>query len=313
MDDLEERLARSMHGAALDAPPDANLLSQVHRRSGRYRRRRLAVQLSGLAAALVVGLPTVAVLVHRSGSVVPAAPRPAATPVQLVPGFPNPVFPYALPPADGMRAPVATLEPGKRIAFFEATDLRRQADTTVTVTSTEPVFTTAATEAPVQVRGRSGRLRTVDAEPAKQYVLYWPEGPDRWLQLATDDTYTREKVVALADSLTSAAIPVLPPFELDHSPAGLTPDTITASTMSFDDGDFSVVLRRAYPLPSTTGQVAGDDARLTREADGVRLDIAVSNWDAVLQITVRSPLAITDSDLLRFAAGVHILDRSNPR
>ncbi|MBM2618591.1 hypothetical protein JIG36_23830 [Actinoplanes sp. LDG1-06] len=316
MDDVERMLAQSLHGAATDAPGDTELLSKVHRRSSRYRRRRLAVQLSGLAAVVVVGLPATAVLLNRSGPPLPppaAFSSSAASPVTLVEGFQNPVFPYALPPTEGMRAPVATLEAGTPTAFFEATDLRRHADTMVTVTSTKPVFTTAADESAWTVRGHQGRLRTIDVEPAKQYILYWPEAPGRWLQLATDDTYTPQQVVALANALTSAAIEVLPPFELDYSPAGLTPDTVDASTMSFRDGAFSVVLRKQYQLPTTNQKVAAYDARLTRDARRTMLEVAVTDWDAVLQVTVRSPLAISDNDLLRFAAGVHILNRSNPR
>ncbi|GAB2608586.1 hypothetical protein Aab01nite_60860 [Paractinoplanes abujensis] len=304
MDDLEQRLARSMHGAAAGAPPDAQLLSKVHQRSGRYRRRRLAVQVSALAAVLAVGVPAVAVLLDRPG---PSVPLPAATGVTpsltLVPGFQNPVFPYALPPTDGMRAPVATLRSGTLSAFFEATDLRDHADTTVTVTGAKPSFTDGTT---VTVRGRTGWLRTIAAEPARQYVLYWPERAGQWLQLATDDTYTPAQVIALAESLTSGAIAVLPPFRLDWSPAGLTPDTVTESTMSFGDGAFSVVLRKEYPLPA-------DGRRLTRDADGARLEVAVADWDAVLDITAGSALTVSDADLLRFAAGVHILNRSNPR
>ncbi|MBL7253433.1 hypothetical protein [Paractinoplanes lichenicola] len=300
MDDLEQLLARSMHGAATDAPPDTELLSRVHQRSGRYRRRRLAGQLAGLAAVLAIGIPTATVLTNRPE---PSVPLPAAQGLTLRPGFQDPAFPYALPPAAGLRAPVATLESGTPTAFFEATDVRRQADTTVTVTGAKPSITGGTT---VQVRGRTGWLRTTDVKPAKQYVLCWQEKAGQWLQLATDDTYTPPQVVALADSLTSAAVPVLPPFTLDWSPAGLSPDTVNASTMSFADGAFSVVLRKEYALPSP-------GRRLTRDADGVRLEVAVPDWDAVLDIRVGSALTISDADLQRFAAGVHILNRSNPR
>jgi hypothetical protein len=200
---------------------------------------------------------------------------------------------------------------GNQTALIEATEQKHHADITVTVSPRKPTFRTAATEVPIRVRGHAGTLRTVDVRPAKQYTLYWPESPTRWIELTTDDTYPTDQVVSLAASLAPASIPVLPPFTLDLAPAGLPVDTITASTMSFG-GEFRTVLRKHRPLTSPNRRVGPYQASLVHGAGGATLDVDVTDWNATLEITVGPGLPITDADLLRYAAGVHILNRSNP-
>ncbi|MCM4077995.1 hypothetical protein [Paractinoplanes hotanensis] len=315
MDDLDRMLAGSLHDAAGRAPSPEGLLNAVRRRSDRYRRRRVAAQLSALAAVAALGIPAGIVLANRPAALPATATREV---VRLTAGFQPPAFPYTLPPTGGMKAPTVTLRDGDLVALFEATDQRDHADTTVTVTSGKPAFATAAAETPVQVRGRNGLLRTVDVRPAAQLTLYWQES-GRWIQLATDDTYTPQEVVALADALSAASIAVPPPFRLDYSPAGMVADTISPSTMSFrpagaspGSAAFSVVLRKPRPLTGVDRTIAGHDARLTRDAGVVRLAVDVTDWEATLEITVGAGLTISDDDLVRFAAGVHILNRSDP-
>ncbi|GAA2553602.1 hypothetical protein GCM10010435_24980 [Winogradskya consettensis] len=352
MDDLDRLLADSMRSAADHAPSDGGLLSSVHRRSRRHHRRRVATGLSTAAAVLALGVPFGVVLATRDQPVVaptqgpaPAAPAPATSPsaaaspsssrspatsrspartpsssapttntLRLVDGWTAPTFPYTLPATDGMSAPVASMRDGTPIAFFEATDLQDHADITITVSSRKPSFTTSATESAKQVRGHSGTLRTVDVQPAKQLTLFWQESAGRWIQLATDDTYTPKQVVALADSLTSASIAVLPPFTLDLTPSGLAADTVTASRMTFrnSSGTIAVVLRKRQQLTDTTGKAGKYKAQLTRDADGAKLAVDVTDWDATLEITVSAGLTVSDTELTRFASGVHILNRSDP-
>ncbi|WP_434739494.1 hypothetical protein [Micromonospora sp. SH-82] len=239
--------------------------------------------------------------------------------VTLVDGWTAPTFPYTLPAKDGMTAPRASMDGGKPIAFFEATELRHHADVTVTVSGARPTFTTTATEQPMRVRGKNGTFRTVDVSPAKQLTLYWRESSTRWIQLATDDTYTPEQVVSIADSLSPASIRVLPPFDLGLSPAGLVADSVTASRMTFrtpssapGDAAFRTVLREQRRLTGVNRKVNGDDAVLTRRDGRVTLTIDVTYWEATLEVTVDDGLTISDSDLLRYAEGVTILNRSNP-
>jgi hypothetical protein len=323
MDELDRLLADTMHGAADRAPSDAGLLTGVHGRARRYRRRRIATTLAAVAAVVGLGGPAAVLLAARPDrpepvGVVPTtagtATSTAATP-PLVPGYTAPAFPYTLPKTDGMKAPIASMDGGNLVAFFEATDIRHHSDTTVTVSARRPAFTTTATEIPKTVRGHAGTLRTVNVQPARQLTLFWPESPTRWITLATDDTYTPEQVVALAAALAPASVPVSPPFTLDLSPAGLAPETVSQSTMSFrapDNALFAAVLHKRRALTAPNRTVGAYQAQLTRDATGATLDVDVTDWNATLRVSVASGLAITDADLLRFAAGVHILNRSNP-
>jgi hypothetical protein len=319
MDDLDRLLAETMRDAAGRAPSDDDLLGTVHRRSDRRRRQRISTALSAVAAVLAVGIPTLVARTSETTTPPPAATRPTDA-VRLIDGWAAPAFPYTLPANPGMRAPVASMDDGDPVAFFEAIEQRHHADTTVTVSSRKPAFTGSATETPVQVRGHSGILRTADAHPARHLTVYWRESPTRWIRLATDDTYTPQQVVALADALTPASVTVLPPFRLDLSPAGLVTDTVTESTMSFrtsataSDADLvQVVLRNRRRLSGADEDVGPYQAVLTHGAGGgVTLDVDVTDWNATLEVTVGSGLTMSDADVLRFAAGVHILDRSNP-
>jgi len=302
-------------------PAGDELLSAVHRRSDRIRRQRLSTRLSAVAALLAVGIPTGVTLLARPSAPPAAPPRTtsATHAVRLAAGYPAPAFPYTLPATGGMKAPVASMDDGDAVAFFEATEQRHHADVTVTVSSRKPSFTGAATETSMPVRGHPGTLRTVDVQPARQLTLYWRESATRWIRLATDDTYTPQQVVALADALTPASIPVSPPFRLDLSPAGFVTDTVSESTMSFrtaagapDADRFAVVLRKQRRLSGAPVMVGSYQAALEHTAGGVTLDVDVTDWNATLEVSVGSGLRISDDDLVRFAAGVHILNRSNP-
>ena len=331
MDDLNRMLAETMRGAAGHAPSDAGLLGAVHGRARRYRRRRLVTATATAAAVVVaIGIPVATRLTGGPEPVLPPAasgpaPSPSSpgatgtSPVTLTTGWTAPVFPYTLPATGGLAAPVATMRDGDPAAFFEATEDRDHADVTITVSARRPEFTTAGTETPKRVRGHAGTLRTVDVSPARQLTLYWRESPSRWIQLATDDTYTPDEVVALAESMTAARIAVLPPFDLDLSPAGLVTETVTASRMVFRPphaargaGGFSTVLRKRQGLPGANRKINGYDAVLTRRTGEVTMSIDVTDWDATLQITVGNGLTVSDADLMRYAAGVTILNRSDP-
>jgi hypothetical protein len=347
MDDLDRLLAETMHSAAGRAPSDAGLLDTVHQRSRRHHRRRVMAGLGAAATVLAVGIPAVAVMTRPESAApplngvptvaaplsqppppVPSAPATPSSPglttaaadaVTLSTGWKAPTFPYRLPVTDGMTDPVASMNDGKLIAFFEATELRYHADVTVTVSGQKPAFTTAATETARRVRGHAGTLRTVDVRPAKQLTLYWRESPSRWIQLATDDTYTPDQVVALADALTPASLAVLPPFRLDLAPTGLVTDTVTASRVTFRqpgsapgaDG-FSTVLRKRRELTDTNQKIKGYDAALIHRDGSVTLAVDVTDWNATLEVTVGNGLTLSDADLLRYAAGVTILERSHP-
>ena len=351
MDELDRLLAETMQDAAGRAPSDDNLLSTVHDRSRRLHRRRVVTGLSAVAAVVAVGIPFVSVLATRpepalppaatapvatrptpgpSATATPTASRsappsrppsspaappsgdPASTAVTLTEGWTAPVFPYTLPNLDNRREPVASVDDGDLIGFFETTDPEHEADITVTVSGTRPSFSTDATETARQVRGAAGTLRTGTEQPAARLTLFWPETPSRWITLTTDDTYTADEVVAWADGLAEASIAVLPPFRLSLSPTGMATETVSKSRMIFGapgTGGISLVLRqRQEDLTGANQTINGYDARL----EGTTVTVDVADWDATLEITVGTGLTISDADLLRLAAGVRLETRSNP-
>ncbi|GAA2706698.1 hypothetical protein [Actinoplanes palleronii] len=358
MDELDRLLAETMRDAEGHAPSDSGLLGSVHDRSRRYHRRRVVTvtAVSAAAAVLVAAIPFVTVLAARPEPVTPpVAPAPAtsapvarptsaaprsstprtssptsgtpksststsSTPkITLAGGWTAPAFPYTLPATDGMSAPVASITAGNPSAFFEATELRDHADVTVTVATRESSFTSPGTATPRQVRGHPGTLRTVDVQPAKQLTLTWKESANRWIRLATDDTYTPDQVVALADSLSPATVAVSPPFALDFSPAGLLTDTVSASRMTFrapsatpGSAALTTVLRQRQQLKTVNQKIQGYDAQLDHRAGGVVLSVDVTDWNATLVITVSDGFTISDADLIKFAAGIRVLNRSNP-
>jgi hypothetical protein len=311
MDDLSRMLAETMNDAAGDAPSDVGLLGAVQRRSARRRRRRITATLSAAAAVLAIGVPVTVVASSRPEPVAPPLSIPVSG-TRLVAGYTTPPFPYTLPATEGMKAPVASMSGGSLIAFFEAAEDRHHSDITITVSGREPA---AGGGAEVQVRGHAGRLRTVDVQPAKQLTLTWQESATRWIQLATDDTYSSAQVVALADSLRAGSVPVLPPFRLDLAPAGLAATTVTASRIGFGtpgpDG-LAVVLRKRQQLTGADRKVGDYRAALTHQAGGSILKIDVTDWDATLEVTAGAGLALTDADLVRLGAGIHVLNRSDP-
>ncbi|GLY05967.1 hypothetical protein [Actinoplanes sp. NBRC 101535] len=308
MDDLDRLLAESMHTAADRAPSESGLLGSVHDRSHRYHRRRVVTGWAAAAvAALAIGVPFAVTNTDTP------APVPAAD--TLVAGWTAPVFPFTLPQTADRKTPVATMVDGDLIGFFETTDYD-EADVTITVADSAPVFTGEATTRDMTVRGHKGTLRTVNTKPAKRLTLTWQESAGTWILLETDDTYKPKDVVALADAMTAASIAVQPPFRLDLTPAGLQTDTVTASRMTFRTASGTTVLRtilrKRQTLTGVDQKVNGYDAALTRDAAGVTLAIDVTDWQATLEVTVDAAFPITDADLLRYATGVHLLNRSDP-
>lgn len=338
MDELDRLLAETMHDAAGHAPADDRLLTGVQRRSRQLHRRRLATALglSAAAAVLVVAVPFAVVDSLRPDRIAPQpAASPSATPsslpsssppssssspsslpssppsssadvVRLQSGWNPPTFPYELPAENNRREPVVSLSDGTLSAFFETTDPDNNSDVTVTVSSRKPSFPTAATETPFTVRGHAGTLRTVDEEPAKLLTLFWRESSSRWIQLATDDTYSADEVVKIAESLRDGAVDVQSPFELALSPAGLAVETVSPSRITFDG--VSIVLRKHQQLNGINRKVNGYNASLTPSS----LAVDITDWDATLQITITAGRTMTPTDLLRLAAGITILNNSNP-
>ncbi|MFF5075559.1 hypothetical protein ACFY36_00785 [Actinoplanes sp. NPDC000266] len=77
-------------------------------------------------------------------------------------------------------------------------------------------------------------------------------------------------------------------------------------------GVASTVLRIRQQLTGVNEKVNGQDAVLTRRAGQATLSVDLTAWNATLQVTVGGGGTMSDADLLRYAAGVHVLSRSDP-
>jgi hypothetical protein len=259
----------------------------------------------------------------------PSEPARSTTPPALrlaAPAFTTPTMPLQLPAstAGPFKQPVVTLQHGALVAYYAARDGERDADVTLVVTGQRPVFGTASaqvTEVGQRVRSRQGTLRTVAVRPAAQLVLYWQESATRWVQVRTDDTYTATEVAALADSLAGASMALEVPLRFDLAPVGMTLETVTPYAMAFQPGAgagavpgvvaCTVVAQRQ--LSGATVQVGSYRATLARTAAGATLTVLVTDWNLTLLVEVPAGYDLPDADLIRFAAGVHVLNRAETR
>ncbi|GAA2358714.1 hypothetical protein GCM10010170_052680 [Dactylosporangium salmoneum] len=247
----------------------------------------------------------------------PSAGSAAGSPITLgPPAYTLPAFPFepGVAPTGGLAAPVVTLDNGRLTAFFEAKDPRNGADVTISVTAEQPVFTGAARETTTRTRNRPATLRTVAVRPAAQLTLYWRESSTQWVRVDTDDTFTTDELVAFADALRPAAVPVPMPFRLELAPVGMPLSTVSKSAVAFrgPSGTISCTLTAARSLDGATLRVGPHRARATRTAAGVTLVVLLEDRGESLVVQVPSPYTISDADLVRFAAGVSPTGNAEP-
>ncbi|GEM_PF-5697012 len=252
-----------------------------------------------------------------------------ASPLRLAaPAYPTPSFPLRPDPATGLprgglKTPVITLDSGALQGFFEARDGQAGADVTIVVTAQRPTFGAAAgpvSETDRQVRGHPGTLRTVAVSPANQLNLYWQESATQWVQVRTDDTFSNAEVVTFANALSAAALPLDVGLRLDLAPVGLVLDTAAPSRLALRPGDVPAgaaptptvvcTLYDTRPLSGTAVNVGSYRAAITRTASGVELAVTVDDRGVTLLVEVSAQYPISDADLIRFAAGVHLTDRA---
>jgi hypothetical protein len=355
--DLDRMLRDTLHRHADEAPSAATLLTAVHQRSRRLARRRRQLAVAGVAAAVALAgvvWPVLAGVGRSAGrpavdspaappSPAPTAPSasssvdarpplapPVGTPtsVAVVLGHPTysvPSFPYqpGTTPVGGLAAPIVTLQAGRLQAYYYAKDPVRGADVRVTVSPTRPTFANPAgpvREAPEQVRGHAGTLRTVDVSPAKQLSLYWQESSARWVRVDTDDTLTDNEVVQFADTMSAASVPLVMPFRLGLAPVGMELDTVTRSELAFrpvvepsgTGAPLTCTLVAHQPVHGTKVSVGANQGGLTRTAAGVSLAVAL-DADRTLLLQVPAHYQISDTDLVRLAAEVAVTDEAVPQ
>jgi len=260
----------------------------------------------------------------------PAAAKPATTATELrlaPPAYPTPAFPLQPDPniglpKGGLTTPVVTLDAGTLRAFFGAKDGVRGADVSIVVTEQRPSFGNAAgpvSEADRQVRGHPGTLRTVAVSPAAQLNLYWQESASQWVQVRTDDTLTDAEVVRFANALTAAALALDVGLRLDLAPVGLVLDTASLSRLALRPSGVpagtptSTIVCTLYDtrqLAGTPVSVGAYRGAITRTASGVTLAVNIDDRGVTLLVQVPAQYALSDADLIRFAAGIHLTGRA---
>jgi hypothetical protein len=337
--DVDAMVRRTLAEEADDAPLAGSLLDAVHERARRKacRLRRIGAAATAVVAVAVLGAAMAVVAAGPSRHGPTKAPGPAGVPpiasaeasdgpsavtsspagtgsapasdgsVRLAPpAYRLPVFPFqpGTTPIGGLKPPVVTLDAGELVAYYEARDPVRGADVTIRVGPRRPTFGPGAAgpvrEAARRVRGHPGTLRTVEVAPANQLSLYWPEA-GQWVRVDTDDTLTDDEVVRFADALAPASVPVVAPFRFDLVPIGAVLDTATPST---------VVLRAGQAAISCTLVAGRRSPGISRTSAGTTLTVALAGATVLVQVPARYP--ISDADLARFGAGVHVTDRAEP-
>jgi hypothetical protein len=227
-------------------------------------------------------------------------------------------FPLQLGPdiATRMGAPEVSLTKGVLEADYSAKDPLGDADISLLVGPGRPAFGPAAgpvSEAACTVRGHSGVLHTVAVQPAAQLTLYWPESPDRWVQLRSDDTYPPDQLIQFADALRPAAEPVPLPFAVNLIPRGATIVTATDSTIDLQgSGSGADAAARSVHLaiagsgpPAGRGVLVGSrSAVLTSGTADTALYVDRSDLGGWLDVTTPGRGPAVEADLERLAGSV---------
>jgi hypothetical protein len=329
------------------APNGAGLLARVHTRSRLFRRRRrVGAAGAGVAAVLlgVAGVPVVSGLLPGDGGGVPesvggpaaslpsgsksfgtdrasdapTSPPPAFTVVLGPPRITLPTVPFTPPTGvvDGL-APAVAMFDGRPMIMHSpegGSDGKPMLMLYIGATSEAGL---EGTTVPVKIRGVDGTLLKPTSRSHPGVQLTWTE-PDGTAMLITAGNITDDQVVAYANGLRKADLPVLAPFSFTLLPEGMELDNVGPSDMLFkvpgqpSSADFGGKL--GFLLNAEGGQdaaswpllVGGRRAQFSPQDDGGRV-LQVSQPNGyVLQIQVPANLTISDDDIKRMAAGVTV-------
>jgi hypothetical protein len=169
---------------------------------------------------------------------------------------------------------------------------------------------------PIRVRGVTGTLRTESMSGFTEHTLVWRELSGVWIWIRAGNL-DAAALVAYADGLRPGSVPVAAPFTFDLLPEGLALDNVGPSGMVFRlpgapvggswEGKLAVLLNAEggegaanWPL-----RVGGRPAQIHRQDQERSIMVSLKTGN-VLVIQVPPALTISDEDLVRFAAGVHV-------
>jgi hypothetical protein len=254
-----------------------------------------------------------------TGTVGPAATcLPALVPAS---SMAVPILPLRLGTdlAARMHPPQVSLVDGELRADYVARDYVTDADITLVVAAQAPQPPPPAAPGPVSrtpmtVRGHPATLRRVTLTPADALDLTWQDGPGRWVQLRTDDTYTAQQLAALAAGLLPATLQPPETVRFSAVPAGWVPRTMTDSLMvlgpgagssarieiTVQDGTRPVAGSAARPV-----QVAGQSGYLIRDASSATVELGSGQGWVRIRVVAACGSAGDDADVLRLAAAIH--------
>lgn len=342
MTDVDMLVRDTLSDHAEAAPNGAGLLARVHTRSRLIRRRRrVGAAGAGVTAVLlgVAGVPVVSGLLPGDGgggesvgaptantstststraSASAPASAPAFTAVLGPPRITLPVVPFTPPTGvvDGLAPGVAMFDGRPMIMHSPEGDSDGKPMLMLYIGGA-PESGVEGTSAPVKVRGVDGQLfKPADrAHPGTQ--LTWTE-PDGTTMLITAANITDEQVIAYANGLRKADLPVVAPFSFTLLPQGMTVDNVGPGDMMFtvpgqaSTADF--VGKLGFLLNADGGQdaaswpllVGGRRAQFSPQDDGSRVLMVSQPNGYVLQVQVPANLTISDDDIKRMAAGVTV-------
>ncbi|GAA5195390.1 hypothetical protein GCM10023322_61970 [Rugosimonospora acidiphila] len=181
--------------------------------------------------------------------------------------------------------------------------------------------TTAATKTVVEGHlAVMGERRTAGGT---DHVLSWTQRPGLWVGISMPTKVPDKLLTEYADSLVEAPITEPGPFDFDLVPAGFGVDNVSRAAVTFDPPGVEaslgypgkiVVMADAGPQGAGSGQsltVDGRPAWLHTDAGVTMLNVDEgAGWGITIQLPAN--LGVTEPDLLRFAAGVHLTADATP-
>jgi len=270
-----------------------------------------------------------------SGPATPTAvtdrPTPSAAPTASVvpvparlapPEYRLPVFPFTPGQGAGLGKAQAWVD-GEVFLMHPASAGARGAPSVQVYTgAAEPSFDQTPDQgvrvesAPTRVRGVTGTLRTESMTGFVVRSLYWREPSGVWIWVRANDMEPAA-MIAYAEGLRAGSVQVDAPMTFDLLPQGLVLDNVGPSDMVFRlpgqptggswENKLGFVLNAdggadaaSWPL-----RVNGQPAKIHLQ-DQERSAWVLQKNGTILVIQVPQALVISDEDLLRLAAGVHV-------
>jgi len=319
---------------AEQAPPVGALLSGVHDRS--RRRRRYHAGLAGVAVLAVAVLAAAAGphLFLGRGEGGASTPRPGATATRATqagqrglapPTYTVPVFPFVstvrLPAEFG--PPMTRLEGGVATLAYVGSRSGAVLDTIEVTVSDQTQLGCATGGGRVTVHGRPAGLNPGNATTIPTSIC-WQERAGQWVRIRATGAVNVQTMISVGNGLRDGTTPIPVPFSFDLLPVGLALDDMGPTVMSFRPAD------RPAPANGLHSGFVGELTILLGEAaqqdpDGRAVDVGgkpgwVSTVDPggpVLNVKVDDAVMLTvqmldfppmtEPDLIRFAAGIHVL------